>query len=122
MGEADRFVNEGVAVEPRDVPAGLIGVIAAALIGIVGLSAIAIMIAFPTALRGPRDAPWVMPAAPALQPDPAADYAAYRAAQDRELGSYGWVDKSREITRTPIDQAIREVDAEGIKDWPGDAK
>lgn len=122
MNDADRLVNESVAVERTDVSPGLIGVIATALIGVVAVSIIVIMLIYPGALRGMTDAPRITAAAPRLEVDPAADLAASREAEDHELDSYGWVDKPRGIVRVPVDQAMHEVAAEGIKDWPEGAK
>jgi hypothetical protein len=80
------------------------------------------MAIFPRALSGPSDAPRLATAKPRLQMDPAADLAAYRAAQTRELTSYGWVDRQRGVVRIPIERAMQDVAAAGIKDWPGDAQ
>jgi hypothetical protein len=45
-------------------------------------------------------------AGPALLPQPIANLAAYRAEKERELESYGWVDRKAGITRIPIERAI----------------
>jgi len=38
------------------------------------------------------------------------------------LTSYGWVDWQAGIVHIPIDRAMQDVVASGIKDWPEDAK
>jgi hypothetical protein len=43
---------------------------------------------------------------PQLQPDPVADYNAYRLSDDEKLNSYGWVDPKAGTTRIPIDRAM----------------
>jgi hypothetical protein len=114
--------NEEVAVERRDAPLWLIGILAAGVVAFVVLSSVVLMFVYPSALGGPSDAPHGTSAEPRLQINPTADLAAYRAAQERQLSGYGWVDKERGIVRLPIDEAMRDVAAAGIKDWPRDAK
>jgi hypothetical protein len=120
MSEAEQR-NEGVAVERSDVSPRLVGVLAGGVALLLLLSAIGIMILYPKTLYGPSDAPRLETAEPRLQIDPAADFAAYRAAETRELESYGWIDRAHGIVRIPIDRAMRDVAAAGIKDWPGAA-
>ncbi|MBB2161013.1 hypothetical protein HLH48_12655 [Gluconacetobacter sacchari] len=58
-------------------------------------------------------------AAPALQSDPAADMAAFGAADMARLESFGWVDRAQGVAHVPIGQAMRQVVREGVPDWPG---
>jgi hypothetical protein len=46
------------------------------------------------------------PPAPLLQAYPNRDYAEFREKQERELNSYGWVDREQEVVRIPIERAI----------------
>ncbi|WP_182986450.1 hypothetical protein [Gluconacetobacter aggeris] len=57
-------------------------------------------------------------AAPALQSDPPADMAAFRAADMARLNGFGWVDRAHGVAHVPIGQAMRQVAREGIPDWP----
>ncbi len=122
MSDTSRPRNEDVAVERRDAPLWLIGILAAGVMAFVVLSSVVLMLVYPSAQHGPGDAPRGATAAPHLQIDPAADLAAYRAAEQRQFAGYGWVDKQRGIVRIPIDEAMRDVAAAGIKDWPRDAR
>ena len=122
MAEAEEIRNVDVAVERSDVSVRLVATIAFGLAVTVALSGLVIGLIYPHALHGPSDAPRLVTAAPRLQIDPAADLQAYRAAQRRVLESYGWVDRQRGIVHIPIEQAMREVAAGGIKDWPEDAR
>jgi hypothetical protein len=122
MPASEPLRNPGVAVERRDVPLRLIGILAGGLALFCIVSALALMAIYPSALSGPADAPRAETAAPRLQIDPAADLAAYRTAQSRELAGYGPVDRRRPIAQIPIEQAMRDVASAGIKDWPGNAK
>ena len=56
--------------------------------------------------------------APALQPDPAADMARFRAQQLQQLNGVWWVDRARGIVHQPIADAMRRLAAQGIADWP----
>ena len=87
------------------------------------MSALAVMAIYPGSLSGPSDAPRSLSAKPRLQINPAADLATYRTAERQTLTSYGWVtDRERGTVHIPIDQAMRDVAAAGIKDWPENAK
>lgn len=122
MSVKSQLHNEEVAVERRDAPLWLIGILAAGVVAFVVLSSVILTFVYPGALRGPSDAPHGTSAEPRLQIDPAADLAAYRAAEERQLAGNSWVDRQHRIVRIPIDEAMRDVAAAGIKDWPRDAK
>jgi hypothetical protein len=47
-----------------------------------------------------------MPPAPNLQTQPFQDIYQLRAGEDRQLSSYGWVDKDGGVTHIPIDRAM----------------
>ncbi len=55
---------------------------------------------------------------PELQVGPREDMARFRAGQLRWLNATGWVDKADGIAHIPIDEAMRQVAAEGIPGWP----
>jgi hypothetical protein len=56
--------------------------------------------------------------APRLQPDVAADMARFRAEQLQQLNGAYWLDRDRRRVHMPIADAMREVAARGIPDWP----
>ena len=114
--------NRGVAVEKTDAPLGLYAALAAGLMAFFIVSVVALRFIYPGAVSGPSDAPRSQSAKPALQIDAPADLAAHRAAEQRALTSYGWVDRQAGTVHIPIDQAMRDVAASGIKDWPENAK
>jgi hypothetical protein len=114
--------NPGVAVERSDAPPWLIAILAAGLAVFCVVSAVTLMAIFPSALSGPSDAPGRLSEKPRLQIDPAADLAAYREIEAWQLDGYGWIDSRRGIVRIPIERAMQDVAAGGIKDWPRDAK
>lgn len=114
--------NPGVAVEKSDAPLWLYAALAGGLAAFLILSVLALRLIYPSAVSGPSDAPRGETATPRLQINSAADLAKHRASTQHELTSYGWVDRSSGIVRIPIDQAMRDVAASGIKDWPEKAQ
>jgi hypothetical protein len=114
--------NDEIAVERGDVSLSLAGALIGGFAGVLALSIVGLALIYPNARLEPSDAPRSETAKPQLEIDPAGDLAAFRAQQQGELGGYGWVDRARGVVRIPIDQAMRDVAATGIKDWPGDAR
>jgi hypothetical protein len=51
---------------------------------------------------------------PALQANPQEHLADFRASEDAELQSYGWVDRQRGIVRIPIEHAIDLISERGL--------
>jgi hypothetical protein len=60
--------------------------------------------------KGPLQA---LPPAPRLQTAPRRDLVAYQVAEHRRLGTYGWADRSQGRVRVPVEQAMRQVAAQG---------
>jgi hypothetical protein len=54
------------------------------------------------------------PPSPRLQTSPVRDMDAFRAAEDRVLSSYGWVDRNAGVVRIPIDRAMDIVAQRGL--------
>jgi hypothetical protein len=55
-----------------------------------------------------------LPPMPRLQPAPIADMKDMRAAEDKILKGYGWVDQGQGVTRIPVDRAIELLAQRGI--------
>ena len=55
-----------------------------------------------------------LPPAPRLQVTPVQDLEHYRAGQDQELTSYGWVDQKGGVVRIPIDRAMDLLIEKGL--------
>ncbi|MBB2203851.1 hypothetical protein HLH27_02305 [Gluconacetobacter takamatsuzukensis] len=92
----------------------------------IGVGAALVMLAVAANLLFPQHrldrlmaAPLPPMAAPALQSDPPADMAAFRAADMARLNGFGWVDRAHGVAHVPVGQAMRQVAREGIPDWPG---
>lgn len=122
MPASRRPHNSGVAVETSDAPLWLYAALATGLVAFFIVSVVALQFIYPGSVSGPSDAPRSQSAKPELQINPAADLAAHRAAEQRELTSYGWVDQQNGVVRIPIDRAMHDIAASGIKDWPENAR
>lgn len=51
---------------------------------------------------------------PRLQVSPPVDLEKFRAEQERELTTYGWVDREKNIVRIPIERAIELLSQRGL--------
>jgi hypothetical protein len=51
---------------------------------------------------------------PRLQATPAVDLAKLRAAEDKELKSYGWIDRPAGVVRIPIERAMELIAQRGL--------
>lgn len=69
--------------------------------------AAAVAVAAPSAERE-------IPPPPRLQVSPQADMAELRAAEEKLLYSYGWVDRERKVARIPIDRAMELLAQKGL--------
>ena len=56
----------------------------------------------------------LVPPEPRIQPSPAADLRQFRASENAQLNSYGWVDRPHGIVSIPIDKAIELTAQRGI--------
>lgn len=52
--------------------------------------------------------------APRLQLAPDVDLQAFRAREDAELNSYGWIDRTAGVVRIPIDRAMELIAQRGL--------
>lgn len=109
-----RLTPEG-SYEQRDLSPRVIGLFLAGLVVATGLTFMAMWGLFdyyagrqtrdfrpPSPLADVRQ----IPPEPRLQVGGAADLAAFRAKEEAELHSYGWIDRKAGIVRIPIDRAM----------------
>jgi hypothetical protein len=62
----------------------------------------------------PRAARQAAPPAPNLQSTPLRDYAEFAESQERQLHSYGWVDKDQGVARIPVERAMDLILERGL--------
>ena len=61
-----------------------------------------------------RKLPPAAPPSPRLQLAPPADLQTFRAREEAELNSYGWINRTAGVVRIPIDRAMELVLQEGL--------
>jgi hypothetical protein len=84
-----------------------------------------VMVGIPFTLSRPSDliqgiqaAPAPTPPAPQLEAESGQTLDPYRAAEERRLTSYGWVDRSNGVARIPIDRAMQLTAQRGLPSRP----
>jgi hypothetical protein len=110
--------NPDTAYERDDVRLMVIGVLALVTIAFLVLIPLILRATYSEALPDANRRLAVVPPAPVLQTDPAADLRAFRAKEDARLDSYGWVDHSKGVAHIPIRQAMGDIVARGIAGFP----
>jgi hypothetical protein len=117
----------GEAYERRDLSPRVIGLFLAGLVVATGLVLLLIWGLFdyyasgharadrpPSPLADVRQ----IPPEPRLQVSGAADLAAFRAKEEAELTSYGWIDRKAETVRIPVDRAMELLLQRGLPATP----
>lgn len=66
--------------------------------------------------RIPENLP--QPPGPRLQVVPKADLDRLRDGEDRELTTFGWIDRDKQIARIPIEGAMKLLGERGLPGWP----
>ena len=96
-----------------------------ALRAFAGLAAVLVGTAVLVAWMFPgTDAPGALPprvpatASPGLQSSPRNDMRAFAAEEAKALATPAWIDRAHGVVRIPIADAMRDVAAHGIADWP----
>jgi hypothetical protein len=120
MAERDEVVldNPDTAYEREDVSPKLIGLFAIATLLFLAAMPFVLMAGWPRTLGDADRSLAAVPPAPVLQVDPELDLAQFRAKEEARLQSYGWVDRGKGIVHIPIGQAMQEIAAHGIPDFP----
>ena len=119
--EAHGSADPTTAFEPTDAPLGPIALIYPGLLLLLVICAFVLIVAYPDALPDADRTPRVVPPAPRLRTDAAADLQRFRAEEDRRLNSYGWIDREKGIVHIPIEQAMKtlaQTGATGFRKGP----
>ena len=101
--------------EERDISAGKVAAVGIALMLLIVVGAAVSWLTFRYFAGLPEEGepgaplaqPQQLPPNPRLQVVPVRDLLEKRQAEERQLGSYGWVDREGGIVHIPIDQAMR---------------
>ena len=105
--------------EPQDVgPRFILILLAGISTSLLALIALAYFM-FPRQVQDRRfTQPFPVFPPPRLQSDPPADWKRFHTAELQALNGTGWVDRAKGIVHIPIDQAMRDIAANGIPGWP----
>jgi hypothetical protein len=113
--------NIEIDYERTDADPRLLGALAAGLVVFVAIALTILALSFRRAVHE-KPIPHTPPPAPRLQIYGQRDMQSFRAAEERRLQSYGWVDKAKGIVHIPITQAMTDIAREGAPQWPGSAR
>lgn len=106
------------AFEPSDWTLWPVAAIYIGVIALLVISCLVLMVAYPTAMPDVPRTLRIAPPAPQLETDPHADLLRFRAAEQKRLDTYYWVDKQKGIVHIPIQQEIKKLAATGIPGFP----
>lgn len=112
------LTNSGVDFERSDMNVAVIAVLAVTVLVYVCLAPFVLTRIYHAALRDADRQLTINPPAPKLQLDAPADLATFNAHEAAQLASYGWVDRDKGIAHIPLAQAMQDVAARGISDFP----
>jgi hypothetical protein len=110
--------NSDVDFERSDMSVAVIAVLAIAVLAYICLAPFALTRIYRSALGDASRQLTINPPAPKLQLDAPADLAALNARETTQLASYGWIDRAKGIAHIPLAQAMQDVAAHGIPDFP----
>ena len=110
--------NPGIAYERTDWRLGPVGWVFLAIVAFLATATLVMIWAYPKSLDDTDRRLAVEPPLPRLQTDGAADYARFRADEERKLNTYYWIDKANGIVHIPIEEAMRKLATEGVAGFP----
>lgn len=122
MSETDReppvTVNKDTRFEHSDMSVALVAALAMGVLLYVTLTPFILTRLYHPAVSDVSRELKIKPPGPQLQLNTAADLVKFRAQKEQQLNSYGWVDRDKGIAHIPIAQAMQDVAARGIFDFP----
>jgi hypothetical protein len=122
MSETDReppvATNKDTQFEHSDMSVAVIAALAAGVLLYVTLTPFILTRLYHPAVNDVSRALTIKPPGPQLQLNTAADLVKFREQEEQQLDSYGWIDRGKGIAHIPIAQAMQDVAARGIADFP----
>jgi hypothetical protein len=107
--------------ETRDFSFRTIALFAASLILVLAIVSIGLLVLFSALATGqaksdvlPSMVTPQLPPKPRLEVEPGGDLQVLRATEDKQLSTYGWVDRKRGTVHIPIDQAMQLLAKQGL--------
>ena len=113
-----KSVNRDTDFERSDMSVTVLAILAAVVVAYVCLAPFVLTRIYQPALRDVSRQLDIAPPGPRLQLDPPRDLAAFRAHEETQLDSYGWVDRDQGIAHIPIAEAMKDLAARGIPGFP----
>jgi hypothetical protein len=107
-----------VAFEPSDWAIAPIALIYVGLLVLLVVSSFVLIAAYPTALPDVDRTLRIAPPGPRLQTAPENDLRTFRAAEEKRLNSYYWIDEQNGLVHIPISEAMKKLAASGIAGFP----
>ena len=122
MSESERdppvVINDDTRFEHSDMSIAPIAALAFGILLYIILTPFILTRLYHPAVSDVSRALTIKPPGPQLQLNTAADLVKFRAQKEQQLNSYGWVDRGKGIAHIPIAQAMQDVAARGIPDFP----
>lgn len=106
------------AYEPTDWRLGPVALVYVGVVVLLVISCFVLIAAYPSALSDVPRTLDIAPPGPRLQTDASGDLRQFRAEQEKRLNTYYWIDKQKGIVHIPIEQAIKELAANGVPGFP----
>jgi hypothetical protein len=116
--EKDGAANREVDFEHSDMSVRVIALLALVILAYVCLAPFVLTRIYQPALSDANRQLKINPPGPKLQLDAPADLKTVNAREDTQLESYGWVDRGKGIAHISLAQAMKDVAARGIPDFP----
>jgi hypothetical protein len=107
-----------IAYEASDWDLGPVGIVYLGIFVLLVVSCLVIVAAYPDSLHDVSRALHIAPPGPRLQTNPAAELAAFRAQERKQLETYYWVDRQKGLVHIPIEDAMKKLVATGIPGFP----
>lgn len=104
--------------EPSDWPLAPIVLIYFGILVLLVISTLVLIAAYPDSLPDADRTLRIAPPGPNLTTDPQADLRKFRAAENKQLNSYSWIDRQKGVVRIPIEQAMKKLATTGIPGFP----
>lgn len=122
MSETKPVASPGEGREKRDINVRKVAIYGTALLLVICLAGVGTTILVFKELTAVEErapgSPFLetqpLPPEPRLQADPPLDLKKYRATEETQLHSYGWVDRTNGVVRIPIERALEIVVQNGL--------
>jgi hypothetical protein len=117
-GAAEPIGNPETSYEQSDISLRAVAILAIGTFLWLALMPLILSWGYSQSTSDVAKSPTIVPPAPRLQVDPQQALRDHRAEKERELTTYGWVDRDKQVVHIPIAEAMKRIAERGIDDWP----